>query len=119
MKTSVVLASVLAAAGSAVADSPFRMLAVSKGATFDGSYIRGTGGRFVLGKQTNSTCGSTAPSFSTTNGTITLYGDGKENAQLGKLQRYLSAIQATNGNLSLPGHLWCRWRPSLLQELPL
>ncbi|KAK7718170.1 hypothetical protein SLS57_006044 [Botryosphaeria dothidea] len=82
MKTTVVLASILAAAGSAVADSPFRLLALSKGATFDGTYVRGTGGRFVLGKQTNTTCGSTAPMFTSTNNTITTYGDGRENTQL-------------------------------------
>ncbi|OJD34272.1 cell wall protein [Diplodia corticola] len=79
MKTSAVVTSVLAAAGSATAAaSPFRLLALSKGASFDGEFVRGTEGQFLLGaKQTNTTCGTnTAPTFTNINGTITTYGNG-------------------------------------------
>ncbi|GME31082.1 hypothetical protein GTA08_BOTSDO03874 [Neofusicoccum parvum] len=82
MKTSAVVATILAAAGSSAAESPFRMLALSKGAAFDGTYLRGSAGRFVLGKQTNTTCGAVAPMFTSSNNTITTYGDGKQNVQM-------------------------------------
>ncbi|KAL1638185.1 hypothetical protein SLS58_008925 [Diplodia intermedia] len=88
MKTSAVVTSVLAAAGSATAAaSPFRLLALSKGASFDGEFVRGTDGRFLLGaKQTNTTCGTnTAPTFTNSNGTITTYGNGMVADQMGKL----------------------------------
>lgn len=86
MRSSTVIATALAAAGFAESTytGTFRMLALSKGASFDGSYLRGSDGRFVLGEKTNTTCGAVAPMFVTSNNTITTYGDGKENVQQGK-----------------------------------
>ncbi|KAK0609131.1 hypothetical protein DIS24_g12473 [Lasiodiplodia hormozganensis] len=99
MKTSAVVASVLAVAGSAAAAAtPFRLLALSKGASFDGEFVRGTKGRFLLGaKQTNTTCGTnTAPTFVNTNGTITTYGNGMVADQM----VYIDNAGAAGGILS-------------------